>query len=546
MDKKDLKYLSINEIDEVSDEISDEFFYAKICVLSTRPNSHKILITDEILRRDGKTILGKWVVANPNNREFMSHDTNEFIVGIIPMDSNIEYVVDDEGYTLMYVDAILSKIYSNQIYDMFKKENRRNVSVEMITDDLDKDEYGNIPIKSLKICGVTILGKFINGSCPDANMSVVKFSEEEATKFYDKFNKFANDEKVYKINKTELKENDWGDVDKISMRNKIMKAKNRDTLVKSVYAQVLEGWQDAPSENLKYPLMQLIDDTFYYNRGALSSALAYAKQHNDTDVINKVEKLYKKFKLNNDKEEKMAETKKFESEVKEDEKEIIMAEDEKEKAEQPQEEDKKEMAEDEVVMEDVESEKEVVEEKEMGCDTKEMEEQPKECADDKEEEVEEDEVEEKKFSLSSYLDVEATLFSLENESEQTKELVKTVMSMSANEIIDTVVKLSKENGELEQFKENRLAQDKTIKLSQIMSNVKEDLDTKTFSELQAEGEKLSFAELDGFENKVKAFAYEATKSKKQEEKDGIMKFAFGEEIKQKAELTADEIYKKYL
>ena len=79
-----------------------------------------------------------------------------------------------------------------------------------------------------------------------------------------------------------------------------MKAINKATLVKSVYALVEDGWQDAPSEHLKYPIMQLVGDTFYYNRGALASALAYAKQENESAVISKVEKLYKKFKLNED------------------------------------------------------------------------------------------------------------------------------------------------------------------------------------------------------------------------------------------------------
>ena len=46
--------------------------------------------------------------------------------------------------------------------------------------------------------------------------------------------------------------------------------------------------------------MELVGDTFYYNRYALSSALAYAKQENETSVINKVEKLYKKFNLDDE------------------------------------------------------------------------------------------------------------------------------------------------------------------------------------------------------------------------------------------------------
>ena len=107
-------------------------------------------------------------------------------------------------------------------------------------------------------------------------------------------------EKTYKINKTELKDKAWGDVDKAKLRKTIMGAKNKAALVKAVYLLVEDGWQDAPSEKLKYPVMELDGDTFYYNRGALASALAYAKQENEDAVVAKVEKLYKKFDLDDD------------------------------------------------------------------------------------------------------------------------------------------------------------------------------------------------------------------------------------------------------
>ena len=58
------------------------------------------------------------------------------------------------------------------------------------------------------------------------------------------------------------------------------------------------------------------------------------------------------------------------------------------------------------------------------------------------------------------------------------------------------------------------------------ASVKEDLDEKTFAELSEEGKGLSFEELGGFENKVKAFAYEATKKNKDNnEEDDVVRFA---------------------
>lgn len=178
----------------------------------------------------------------------------------------------------------------------------------------------------------------------------------------------------------------------------------------------------------------------------------------------------------------------------------------------------------------------------------------KECCDEKveifeeektEQEVEEEkEMEEKQFSLDAYIDVQAMLALLQDETAENKELAEKVVKMSAEQILTTVLTFAKENEELKKFKEDRIKIDKEIRLSSIMASVKEDISEKDFTELQKEGATLQFSELDGFENKVKAFAYEASKKEKHSE-DGIMRFS-GNTITNDAELSADDIYKKYL
>ena len=290
-----------------------------------------------------------------------------------------------------------------------------------------------------------------------------------------------------------------------------MSAKNKSTLVKDVYLLVESGWEDAPSEHLKYPVMELVGDTFYYNSGALSSALAYAKQENETIVISKVEKLYKKFKLNDkDKEDKM-------SDIKEKE-DVVMAQEEETKVDDKEKEvEKKEMS--------------AEEEKEMGCDKamSDEEENKDEVKEDKEEDSKEEKEEEKSMSE------QAKEFA---ESETDKEYIGKMFSQELKGMVSEILELKK-------FQETRLELDKTNKLNSIMASVKGDLDEKQFTELQAEGTTKTFAELDSFENKVKAFAYEASKGKEKQD-DGIMKFAGQGKVQTKAELTADDIFNKYL
>ena len=99
----------------------------------------------------------------------------------------------------------------------------------------------------------------------------------------------------------------WGNVDKADLRHKVLNAKNYKTLVKDVYALVEDGWEDAPSEKLKYPIMLIEGDTAVYARYGLASALAYAKAENETSVVDKVEKLYDAIKIR-EKEGKMDKT----------------------------------------------------------------------------------------------------------------------------------------------------------------------------------------------------------------------------------------------
>lgn len=211
-------------------------------------------------------------------------------------------------------------------------------------------------------------------------------------------------------------------------------------------------------------------------------------------------------------------------------------------------------AEKDVVMEEKEKNKEMAQDnkeeqpkeeetKEMGCD------ETKAMADEEsKEEVKEEkpQEEEKKFSLDAYVDQVAMLAMLEKETEQNKELAEKVMKqMSANEIVEKFIQMSKENAELKAEKEANDTEKRDKKFSAIMASVKEDLDEKKFSELSEEGKNLSLGELGAFENKVKAFAYEATKNKPKQDDDGIMRFA-GVSEETTAKETVDDIYKKYL
>lgn len=303
-----------------------EFAIAKVGFLSTRPNSHGLEISEEVLRECASTVLGKWMVAKMNRlgTDATTHVPSEHIMGSFPKDQDIEFAEDDDGYLRAYATAIISKRYAKDYCKMFDDDNERAVSVEMsvIT---ENGEDINDKVLSFNIVGVTTLGKNVAPSCPESDVTMIRFSQEDADAYFNKMNehnltplkKFAKERiesmaKTYKIDKSKeaMSDEAWGEVDKTAMRDKIMEASNKATLVKAVYMLVEDGWEEAPSEHLKYPVMELKGDTFVYNRDGLASALGYAKKENETSVVNKIEKIYKKLDLDDNeggKEEKMAE-----------------------------------------------------------------------------------------------------------------------------------------------------------------------------------------------------------------------------------------------
>ena len=546
---------SINNIHEVTTENSAEFCYARICVLSTRPNSHQVLITDEILRRDGLSVRGKWIVCDYNGFDATTHTDKEKIVGIVPHNAEVEFIEED-GYTSMYVDAIISKIYAKEIYDMFKADNFRNVSVEMMTNDEEALENGDIPIKGLEIVGITILGKYINGSCPNANMSIIKFSADEAEQYYNNksqqsLKQFAEErkEKLKLVSHPMDKSKgavDMGDWNGDKAKNDLLKEKNFKTLAKSVCLLLEDGWEEKKKGALKYPVMNLKDGKWVYNAEGLSSARAYGEQH-DPSVADKAISIQKRLGLYNkeDKEDNMEEKKKFsESESEDKEKDVVM-----EQSEEKSKEEEKEMAKVEETKKDVVSEDKSMSEDE---DTKEEpeDEDKEEVSEDseiEEEDKDEDKEEEKKFSLDAYVDQSAILAMLENETEERRNLVNQVVKeFSAEEILKKFIEMSKENELLKSEKEFNDNEKKEKKFSAIMASVKEDLDEKTFSELSNEGKELTLDQLGAFENKVKAFAYEATKNKKDNivKQDNIMMFGGQDSIEQDSMDVFERISKK--
>ena len=483
--------LAVDDVQKIDfDSYSDaEFAIAKMGFLSTRPNAHNLIIDEDVLRESASSALNKWVVADMFMGEPTTHTKNEHIVGRIPRSQSVEFVYDDDGYLRAYVDTVISKIYAKDFCKAFEQDKNRAVSVEMkiFTD----GEDDNI-VQRFNIMGVTVLGKSIKPSCPESDIEFVRFSEEDADKFFeqklDSLSQLKNfveerkqsmvEKKTYKIDKSKeaMSTADWGNYNKAAMRDKIMEAKNRDTLVKSVYLLVEDGWKDAPSEHLRYPVMMLDGDTFIYNRNALSAALAYAKQNDENEVVNKIKAIYKKLDLDDDSERK--------EEAKMEEIKELAATEVEASAESALEEKKEEMTETETEVK--------AEEPNCGkCDEHDHDD------DDYEEEM-------------SIDDMKARIAQLEKDIEDRDNII-----MGQNSELET----------LRQFKKDVEDKEKAISVEAIMAECKEYMSDDCYKQMREEGMACEFAAVDAWANKVKAYCFSAVKKTPKKEKTDVFTFA---------------------
>lgn len=531
-----MKKFSIEDVQLYREQDEDpDFAYVELWALAEGNNSHRNPFSKEVLERDADTFKGKFIVAKYNKfeKDTEAHSLNQSILGYVPPNEEIEFKtkeVDGIEKEFVVVKGLLSKIYAKEVVDLFRTNNGRTVSCEFsCATQYEENEYGRAiddnglemdvdnPVLSYHIHGITILGLKYNPSVAGTEIKVKQFAEKCEQQSLKQFAE-ERKEKLKLVSHPMDKSKgavDMGDWNGDKAKNDLLKEKNFKTLAKSVCLLLEDGWENRKKDALKYPVMNLKNGKWVYNAEGLSSARAYGEQH-DPSVADKAISIQKRLGLYNkeDKEDNMEEEKKLsESESKDTEKDIVM--------EEPKEEETKEMA-----QEDNKEEQP----KEMGCDgeMKEMsdDDSKDDDNDDEQEDKEDDDDKEKKFSLDAYVDQVAMLAMLENETEDNKKLADEVMKqMSANEIVEKFIQMAKENAELKIEKEKSDKEKRDKKFSAIMASVKEDLGAKLFSELSEEGKDLTLEQLGAFENKVKAFAYEATKNKTRKEDDGIMRFA---------------------
>lgn len=272
------------------------------------------------------------------------YDGAEKPVGVIPESAEI-YVEQLDGKNWVVINsAYIWTEYNKRLIDVIKRQITKKVSVEIESVD-SWEENGVEKIRIWKFLGITILGKDKFGNPIEEGIEGAKLvldGYENSNTFNSYKSRFSfamssNKDSYYseilekygvmsKVENTVFAKQDeygtgkpisvdkskeavsndsWGDVDKTTLRDTVLKARNYKTLVKSVYLDVQDGWENSPSEKLKYPVMQYKDGKFVYNAGGLLSAQQYGEKY-DESIAKKALTIRKRLGLvKSEKEKKM-------------------------------------------------------------------------------------------------------------------------------------------------------------------------------------------------------------------------------------------------
>lgn len=102
-------------------------------------------------------------------------------------------------------------------------------------------------------------------------------------------NSIANRRRRNVQESAKISDKPWGSVDKDELLQAVL---DKPSLAKKVYMKIEPNWQEDPKSRLSYPVADKNGTVYRYG---LASALTYAKANNETEVIKKVEKMYKQY-----------------------------------------------------------------------------------------------------------------------------------------------------------------------------------------------------------------------------------------------------------
>lgn len=283
-------------------DISDnQLAKIEMWVAKSGDNKHNLPITEDAIRQSADTLVGKPILYKYNKytKDFMGHEVDEIPCGVVLSKDDIRFEYDENEELWLVATAYIWKYYCPEVMEVFEKhDGEKPISMEIqLVETKENDD--KTEILSFVFLGVTLIGD--SPAIPNAKATVLKFSEmvEEVKKILfavPKEDMGKNDPiKIDLSKKSADMTTHWGSVDKIQLRDSILKAKNYKTLVNKCYLVVEDGWEDSPSSKLKYPVCRIKDNTLVLCKSGCEVALSFLERNTNADYYKSAKAKLKKY-----------------------------------------------------------------------------------------------------------------------------------------------------------------------------------------------------------------------------------------------------------
>lgn len=152
----------------------------EIWVVSEGNNSHNMPISRDAIINSAPSIIGKPVLYRYSTEtdDFMAHEIDEIACGVLPL-SNADYYFkeDKEGKLWLVCKAYIWKMYYPEVEDVFKRDEQKAISMEILVVDSEVGENNETQINTFSFTGITLLGNTYKPAIANAKATVEKFSE---------------------------------------------------------------------------------------------------------------------------------------------------------------------------------------------------------------------------------------------------------------------------------------------------------------------------------------------------------------------------------
>ena len=162
-------------------ELIDEVSNSQLCLLDVYVchdgnNSHDMPISLEAIKRSVPTLFGKPLLYAYKNGDFLGHENVQIAAGYFLENNDIRFVEENDK-TYLVAKAVLWKMYNPDAYKVFVEDIEKSVSMEIQVLETKDLENGSTEIVDMVFSGVTLLGDSVTPACSGSKASVLKFSE---------------------------------------------------------------------------------------------------------------------------------------------------------------------------------------------------------------------------------------------------------------------------------------------------------------------------------------------------------------------------------